>query len=499
MDADFTKKVKQKKIRKWAIAAVLIVACIIVAVSVLKPGRARSDGTTGTATIEIRCDQLAENPETLNDPALLDYLPADGTILAKTEWTIEPGRTNVFELTDQVCRAKNVQIEYSYSPGYDSHYIEGINYFYEFSAGTYSGWIFTVNGLSANYGADKIILQDKDEVVWNYTVDFRAEKTPVMGADDEAAASQEASETAVLPESDSGSSALPALPADESVTEEPKENSLTDVRNSLIANLLQVHTDPTVSSIGGEWLIKGLILAGAEVPEGYYDSYYENVCQYTKDCQGILSDKRYTEYERVIIGLRSIGKDPTDVAGYDLTPYIDDYDQVTWQGVNAACYALIAAEEAGITLQNEDAYIRYILEGLADERMSTDMAYADYLSFGLEALSFYADRPEVKTFIENTIGILSDLQGEDGSYGNCESTVEVIVGLTMAGIDPETDERFIKNGRSLADGLLVYYDGESGFMHRTGDEKTDLMSCEKALLALDAILLYEDGQKLYGS
>ena len=183
MDADFSRKVKQKKIRKWAIAAVLAAACIVIGVSVLKPWRAKSDGGAGTATIEIRCDQLSRDPGKLNDPALRDYLPADGTILAKTEYTIEPGITSVFEVTDAVCREKNIQIEYSYSPGYDSHYIKGINYFYEFSAGTYSGWIFTVNGQIASYGVDKIILQDGDAIVWNYTVDFLEEETMVMGED----------------------------------------------------------------------------------------------------------------------------------------------------------------------------------------------------------------------------------------------------------------------------------------------------------------------------
>ncbi|MBR3396686.1 MAG: DUF4430 domain-containing protein [Lachnospiraceae bacterium] len=182
MDEDFSRKVKQKKIRKWAIAAVLTVICIIIGVSVIKSGKAKSDGT-GTATIEIRCDQLSKDPGKLNDPALLDYLPEDGTILAAAEYTIRPGVTSVFELTDAACRDKNIQIEYSYSPGYDSHYIKGINYFYEFSAGTYSGWIFTVNGSIANYGADKILLQDGDAIVWNYTVDFLAEDIPVTGED----------------------------------------------------------------------------------------------------------------------------------------------------------------------------------------------------------------------------------------------------------------------------------------------------------------------------
>ena len=176
MDKDFAEKIRRRRIKKIAGFLVLIAVCVIVAVSVLKPGSPKS-GRAAKATIEIRCDQLSEHPEALNDQGLADQIPEDGTILAKTETDIESGVTSVFDILDRVCRENNIQIEYSYAAGYDSHYIEGINYLYEFSAGRYSGWVFTVNGKSANYGADKIILSGGEEVVWNYTVDYREEES----------------------------------------------------------------------------------------------------------------------------------------------------------------------------------------------------------------------------------------------------------------------------------------------------------------------------------
>ena len=172
MDKDFTAKVRRKRNQKIAGILILIALCVIIALSVLKPWRAK-DAASGTATIEIRCDQLSQHPEALNDPGLADYIPADGTILAKTEVAIEAGKTSVFDILNQACREKNVQMESSYSPGYDSHYVEGIGYLYEFSAGRYSGWIFTVNGEEASYGADKILLNDGDAVLWDYMVDYR--------------------------------------------------------------------------------------------------------------------------------------------------------------------------------------------------------------------------------------------------------------------------------------------------------------------------------------
>lgn len=42
----------------------------------------------------------------------------------------------------------------------------------------------------------------------------------------------------------------------------------------------------------------------------------------------------------------------------------------------------------------------------------------------------------------------------------------MIVGLTALGIDPTKDDRFIRNGKSVLDALLTYYDENSGgFRH----------------------------------
>ena len=50
-----------------------------------------------------------------------------------------------------------------------------------------------------------------------------------------------------------------------------------------------------------------------------------------KACDGNLHDKKYTEYSRLIVALSSIGKDARNVAGYDLTKALGDYDKTIWQ------------------------------------------------------------------------------------------------------------------------------------------------------------------------
>ena len=104
---------------------------------------------------------------------------------------------------------------------------------------------------------------------------------------------------------------------------------------------------PTVGSVGGEWAVIGLKGSGFAVPDSYYEGYYNEVCRYTQEHGGVLSNSKYTEYSRVIIALTAIGKDPTSVAGHDLIAPLADERAVTKQGLNGAIWVLIALDSGG--------------------------------------------------------------------------------------------------------------------------------------------------------
>ena len=165
---------KKKRIGKWAIFVLFVVATILSAYkySQSKGDNPSIDGGKDQVTIEIRCDALVGHPELLNDKNLTEYIPDDGVIL-NTQYQIKSGESTVFDITDAACKANDIQIEYSYTPGYGGYYIEGINYLYEFSAGKYSGWLYEIDGESPMYGADKMVLTGGEKIVWNYTVDYR--------------------------------------------------------------------------------------------------------------------------------------------------------------------------------------------------------------------------------------------------------------------------------------------------------------------------------------
>ena len=90
--------------------------------------------------------------------------------------------------------------------------------------------------------------------------------------------------------------------------------------------------------------MKKCIHCGAEVPEDYYDRYYAAVERLVEEKDGVLHARKYTEYSRVILAVTALGKDARNVAGYDLTIPLGDYDKTVWQRLNGPIWALIALD-----------------------------------------------------------------------------------------------------------------------------------------------------------
>lgn len=127
-----------------------------------------------SVTISIRCDTVAKDLSKLTDPSVKPYIPSNGVILGTTTYKCTT-ETTVFDVLNTVCRNKGIQLEFSDTPMYESYYIEGINYLYEFDAGSTSGWMYKVNGWFPNYGCSSYYLSDGDVIEWVYTCDLGAD------------------------------------------------------------------------------------------------------------------------------------------------------------------------------------------------------------------------------------------------------------------------------------------------------------------------------------
>lgn len=118
-------------------------------------------------TIEIRCDTILNNMGDL-EAGKNSYVPSNGTILSVSTLEFEEGDT-VFDVLKNACDLAGIQLEYSWTPAFDSYYIEGINNLYEFDCGSESGWMYKVNGWFPNYGVSAYTLEDGDTIVFCYT------------------------------------------------------------------------------------------------------------------------------------------------------------------------------------------------------------------------------------------------------------------------------------------------------------------------------------------
>ena len=127
-------------------------------------------GKTYTCTVSIECSTILNNLSEL-DPDKLELVPSNGVILAPTAVTFYEGES-VFDVIQRVCKEYNIHLEFSWTPVYNSAYIEGIHNLYEFDCGALSGWMYRVNGWYPNYGCSRYQLADGEVIEWRYTCDL---------------------------------------------------------------------------------------------------------------------------------------------------------------------------------------------------------------------------------------------------------------------------------------------------------------------------------------
>lgn len=123
-----------------------------------------------TCILSIECSTILNNLKDL-DPDKRELVPSNGVILAPITVTFYEGES-VFDVLKRVCRDNNIHMESSWTPVYNSAYIEGIHNLYEFDCGALSGWMYRVNGWYPNYGCSRYQLADGENVEWRYTCDL---------------------------------------------------------------------------------------------------------------------------------------------------------------------------------------------------------------------------------------------------------------------------------------------------------------------------------------
>lgn len=274
-----------------------------------------------------------------------------------------------------------------------------------------------------------------------------------------------------------------------------KSETTWEKHREITANyLFENRQNINLSSPGSEWPLIALIQSGNLSDKTIYKDYYQELCSITKQRDGILDEEYPTTYARTAITLSLIGKNPEDVVGYNLMTPIDDAEKVMAQGINSAIYALIASNYCGVKLKNEELYLDAIINSLySSGDLENDPFVVDYYGMALQALTYYKYNPKAEEAIEYLYERIKAI-GADEGYPSCESTAQVIMGLSAIGKDA-TKENFLKDKKTPVD-VLMEFATEEGFKHDLNG-RTDIMASEQALRALNSIAYAKDGKLLF--
>lgn len=264
----------------------------------------------------------------------------------------------------------------------------------------------------------------------------------------------------------------------------------------------------------GDWTAMAYAFAGQKKTCSDYLPELENyiVKQYRK--KGNLSDVKATEYHRAALAILALGGDPADVnkKGEHVNLVADG----TWnfpggspglQGSNGLIYALLMLDSKAYDTPQLDLRSQYVEELLTYQKDSGAFCIdnsldgdVDITAMALQALAKYRDDEQVNTAVQKALDWLEGQMTEKAVFQNsdsesAESSAQVILALCALGEDPDKDEQFQKNGRTLLDGLNDYRMKDGMYMHESSDQKENIMATYQSLLALEAVQELREEQK----
>ncbi|MFF2878053.1 DUF4430 domain-containing protein, partial [Gottfriedia sp. NPDC057991] len=415
--------------------------------------------------------------------------------------------------------------------------VQKAGYLGEFDYFNMSGWMYSVNNEFPNVGASDKLPKDGDVCRWQFTLygygsdlgqdnsSFGGDKALYTAANKDsllkkvAEVNSSPDKEALLAKSsirtayDHANTTLSNLTVDQTTV----NNALTTLNDALnnvdistqlndsLGYILNKVPNPSFGTGSGEWSVLSLARGNYNVPDQYFVNYYNRVVDTVKSANGVLSTSKNTEYARLTLALSALGKDSTDVGGYNLLTPLADYDKTVSQGINGGIFALIALDTNNYQIPTitdsakqatREKYINYLLS--KEVKKGTDQAGGfalfgttpdpDITSMALQALAPYQSMPDVNAAINRALTAISTIQKADGGFTafgstSSESISQVIVALTAVGVNPATDSRFVKPNGNLVTALLRFYVNGGGFKHvLTGN--ADGMATDQATYAL---------------
>ncbi len=122
----------------------------------------------------------------------------------------------------------------------------------------------------------------------------------------------------------------------------------------------------------------------------------------------------------------------------------------------------------------------------------------DVTAMTVQALAPNCGRSDVSEAVDRALDFMSRRQENNGGYQsfgtpNPESAAQVLTALSALGIDCRYDERFIKDGNNVIDGITAYQLGDGSFCHAMGGESNETATVQ-SLYSLIAFKRMTEGR-----
>ena len=302
-----------------------------------------------------------------------------------------------------------------------------------------------------------------------------------------------------------------------------------------------------VGSTAGDWAAIGIGRSGYADD---YNAYLAVTAAYISNSYqkyGELDRTKATEWQRIGLAVLSAGGDPVSIGEDQEGNPIDLVADGTYnrgkvmslgmQGTNGLIFGLLLMDSMRYDIPADAADTR---EGLLEKIISSQIkdggfnltsidaqSDVDMTAMAIQALAPYYNSEKtyryvqqgtkeeqvksVRQVVDEALQFLSSSQQESGgftSWGveNSEGCSQVLIALSSLGIDPGNDQRFIKNGNTVIDGLMQYHMEEGGFIHskeydeenpNADPDKSNTMASDQALCALTALCRYYGGMRTF--
>ena len=293
--------------------------------------------------------------------------------------------------------------------------------------------------------------------------------------------------------------------------EEPQGDALAMAKED-IAHGVQYLQGKSLENYENEWNIFSILRSGETIEQGKLDKYYESV---VKQLNTISKNMRVTDLARVALALEAMGKNPTDVGGFNVLEAIYNHEKMMTDSSNCPIFGLLALDGRNYEIPEDAKWSRkdivtQILKfqkasggfGLAIEGDTTSI---DMTGMALQALApYYNDSayPEVKPAVDKALKHFKDSITTNagfldlGSENSC-TTAQVLTAVSALNIDPTVKENgFVQNGNNMISNLHTYKK-DAGFAWQATMQGQE-MATQQVTYALVAYQRMAEGQtRLY--